>query len=86
MQKKLVDTKKKEKLEEIAFKKEVNKAVEVRMRELETCERAKLDSDMRLKRECMKAEAEARVKAAQSRADAARMKAKKMATEKACAA
>ena len=69
MQKKLVDTKKKEKLEEIAFKKEVNKAVEVRMRELETCERAKLDSDMRLKRECMKAEAEARVKAAQERAN-----------------
>jgi hypothetical protein len=60
---KMKKAKSKEKKEEEQFKKEVDQAVQVRMRELETCERARLAADMKVKKECQRAEAQARVKA-----------------------
>ena len=54
---KMNEAKAKEKREELEFKKEVDAALAVRMRELEQCERARLSADMKLKRECQKAEA-----------------------------
>jgi hypothetical protein len=83
---KMEAAKAKERKEELQFKKEVDSALEVRMRELEQCERARLSADMKLKRECQKAEAQAKVKASQQMAMDARLRAKEMAEKKACAA
>ena len=83
---KMEAAKARERKEEIQFKKEVDAALEVRMRELEQCERARIGADMKLKRECQKAEAQAKVKAMQQMAMDARLRAKEMAEKKACAA
>lgn len=65
-----------EKIEEEVFKKEVDTALQVRMREIEQTEYARLAADMRTKRECQRAEAEAKIKMAYQMANETRMRAR----------
>lgn len=64
-----------EKKEEAAFQKEVDAAVESRMRELRGCEATKIESEMRMKKDCNKASSDAMRRQAQMRAMDARKEA-----------
>lgn len=62
LSKKMKIAKTKEAKEEAEFKTEVDAAVRVRMSELEKCERARLSSDMKVRKDCQAAEAAAKIK------------------------